>query len=270
MSERTEYEPGTPSWTDNASPDPAGAAKFYTGLFGWETEDRMPEDADGEYHMASLRGKDVAAFGPQPMEGVPAAWNTYVTVADADASAKAAADAGGAVLAEPFDIFDAGRMAVLTDPAGAAFMVWQPKEMIGAQLVNEDGALSWNELITPDVEGAKAFYAAVFGWQTSAMEFAEGEYAIWHLGGVEPKQGGPDEGANGIGGMISSESMPEGTPPFWMVYFAVADTDATVAKAEQLGGSVIAPAFDAPGVGRIAVLSDPNGAAFSVITPDQP
>jgi uncharacterized protein len=264
MSERIEYAPGTPSWTDHASPDPGAAAEFYTALFAWETENRMPPDADGEYHMATLRGKEVAALGSQPMEGVPPTWNTYVTVASADDAAAAVKDGGGTVVMDPFDVFESGRMAVCSDPAGAFFMVWEPMESIGAELVNEPGTMSWNELITNDVEGAKRFYGEALGWQTTSMEGGPGPYTIWHPPGVEPKQGPQEEGGNGVGGLMSSEQLPPGTPPFWMVYFAVDDADATVAKAEELGGSVMAPAFDTP-VGRIAVLNDAQGAVFSVI-----
>lgn len=265
MSERTEYAPGTPSWTDNASADPAAAATFYSGLFGWQTEDRMPAGSDGEYHMATLRGKDVAALGSNPMPGAPASWNSYITVASADDAAGAVKDAGGQVVMEPFDVMDAGRMAVCADPAGAAFMVWEPRGSIGAELVNEPGTLSWNELATRDVEGSKRFYGAVFGWQTSSMEFGEGEYTIWHPEGAEPATGPQEEGGNGIGGMLSNQAWPEGTPSFWLTYFNVEDTDAAVAKAKELGATVAAPAFDAEGVGRIAVLTDPQGATFALI-----
>jgi predicted enzyme related to lactoylglutathione lyase len=143
-------------------------------------------------------------------------------------------------------------------------MVWQAKGSIGAELVNEPGTLTWNELATTDVDGAKEFYGSVFGWQTSSMEGAPMEYAIWHPGGAEPKQG-PD--GNGVGGLMSNDNMPEGTPPFWGVYFAVEDADATAAKVEELGGTVVNPPFDAPGVGRIAALNDPQGALFMVIAP---
>ncbi len=267
MSERTQYEPGTPSWVDNASPDPGASASFYSGLFGWQTEDVMPDGEEAEYHMAMLRGKRVAACGSQPMEGVPPVWNTYVTVEDADATAESVKDAGGTVISEPFDIFDSGRMAVFTDPAGAFFMCWQPKEMIGSELVNEPGTFSWSELITRDIEGSKEFYGTVFGWKTTSMPFGGGEYTIWHNTDGEPVSASPEEGGTSIGGMMSNPNVPEGAPPFWNVYFNVADCDATVAKSGELGGSVIAPAFDAEGVGRIAVLTDPQGAAFSVITP---
>lgn len=260
MSERTEYAPGTPSWVDHTSAEPAKAAEFYAGLFGWETENRMPAESGGEYHIATLRGKEVAALGSQPMEGVPTTWNTYVTVASADETVGRVAEAGGTTMVEPFDVFEAGRMAVCADPAGAAFTVWEPRESIGAELVNEPGTLSWNELTTRDAEGSKAFYGAVFGWKTREMEFAGGEYTIWQLAEQ------PDEG--GIGGMMPmvGDAWPADMPPRWMVYFAVADTDASAARCEELGGTVNVPAFDAPGVGRVAVLSDRQGAVFSIIT----
>jgi predicted enzyme related to lactoylglutathione lyase len=266
MSERTAYDPGTPSWVDNASPDPAAAAQFYSGLFGWETEQVMPEGSPGEYHMARLRGKDVAALGSQPMEGVPPVWNTYVTVEDVDATAGKVAEAGGQVMMSPFDVMEAGRMAVLADPSGAVFMAWQPKESIGAYIVSEPGALSWNELQTRDPAGAKDFYGTVFGWQSSDMEFGGGTYAVWYLPGVEPEQG------NGIGGMVETtgDQWPDDVPPNWLVYFAVDGTDATVERAKELGGSAVAEPFDIEGVGRMAVLSDPNGAVFAVITVEMP
>jgi predicted enzyme related to lactoylglutathione lyase len=170
---------------------------------------------------------------------------------------------------EPFDVFDAGRMAACADPAGAFFMVWKPKESIGAQLVNEPNTFSWSQLNTNDTEGSKAFYSKVFGWNPISMEFAGGDYTIWNHGGVEPKQAPPEEGGTGLGGMMDTAQMPAGIPNFWEVYFSVEDADATVAKAQELGGQVMNPAFDAEGVGRIAVLADPQGAVFSVITPPQ-
>ncbi len=262
MSEHTSWPHGTPSWTDNASPDPGAAAEFYKGLFGWEAADVMPPDSPGRYLMCTLRGKSVAACGPQPAEGVPPVWNTYITVDDVDQITGKVTGAGGAVLMEAFDAMDAGRMAMFTDPSGAAFMCWQPKNHIGAEIVNEPGAMTWNELLTRDVDGAKAFYGAVFGWTTTAMEIPGGEYTIWHR---------PDQAAEqGVGGMLAiSEGMPAGMPPNWMVYFAVEDADATAAKAQDLGGGVMAAPFDIS-VGRIAVLTDPQGAAFSVIKPNPP
>ena len=256
MSTRTEYAPGTPSWADNASSDPSAAASFYSQLFGWQTENSMPAESPGEYHMARLDGKNVAALGSQPMEGMPAVWNTYITVGSADEVAKAVADAGGKVMMEPFDVLDAGRMAVCADPAGAVFMVWEAKDSIGAEVVNEPVTLAWNELYTRDVDGCQAFYGSVFGWTTTEIDSGGTPYTLWHLNGGEAP----------LGGMLamSEEMFPAEVPPHWLVYFAVDETDAVAARCEELGGTVTAPPFDT-GVGRIAVLSDLQGAGFAVI-----
>jgi predicted enzyme related to lactoylglutathione lyase len=259
MPERSEYAPGTPCWVDHASPDPARAASFYGALFGWQTENRMPADAEGEYHLAEIDGKAVAALGSQPLDGVPPAWNTYIAVTSADETADAARRAGGAVVAEPFDVFEAGRMAVLADQAGAVFMVWQANDMIGAELVNEPGALIWNELMTRDVEGSKRFYGSLFGWSTYEVEGADGPYTIWRAEGRERDPGG----------MLATtqERFPPDLPASWNVYFAVEDADAAAASCEQLGGGVSRPPFDIPDVGRAAALRDPLGAIFEVIAP---
>jgi predicted enzyme related to lactoylglutathione lyase len=236
------------------------AAKFYGGLFGWETENVMPPDSGGQYFMARLRGRDVAAISSQ-MEPGPVVWSTYITVDDADATAAKVRDAGGQVFAEPFDVFDSGRMAVLADNSGAPFNIWQARQHTGAGLVNEPGAMCWNELLTRDADGAKRFYGEIFGWRTSAMPFEGGEYTVWHL----PGEGEPAP-QTGIGGMMpmAGEQWPIDLPPHWMVYFAVDDTDSTGSRAEELGGRVAVPAFDSS-VGRISVLNDPMGAVFSVI-----
>lgn len=261
MSERDSYDHGTPCWIDHASPDPEAASAFYGGLFGWEAEEQMPPEASGSYRMCRLRGRDVAAVGSQATEGGPPAWTTYVAVDDADAAAAAVGTAGGQVLAEPFDVFDAGRMAVLQDPSGAVFAAWQAGRHHGAGLVNEPGTLAWNELTTRDPDGARAFYRAVFGWDTAEMEFGGGRYFTWHPGGQAP-----DPQANAVGGMMpmEGEMWPPELMPHWMVYFATTDTDATAASCAQLGGTVAVEPFDTP-AGRIAVLTDPLGAAFSVI-----
>ena len=261
MSERDSYAHGVPSWVDHSSPDPDGAARFYGELFGWETEDVMPPGSDGSYYMARLRGRDVAALSGQMSPGPPM-WTTYITVDDADATAAKVAGAGGTVYSEPFDVFDSGRMAALADPSGAPFCIWQAGRHHGAALVNEPGAMSWNELMTRDPDGAKRFYGELFGWRTSAMPFEGGEYTVWHLPGErEP------EPRTGVGGMMPmvSEQWPTDVPVQWRVYFAVEDTDATAARAEELGGRVAVPSFDSD-VGRIAVLNDPMGVPFSVIT----
>jgi predicted enzyme related to lactoylglutathione lyase len=262
MSERDSYEPGTPSWVDHSSDDPDAVVPFYRALFGWEAQDMMPPQAPGRYFICRLRGRDVAAIGTQPEAGQPAAWNTYITVADADASAAAAGAAGGTVVSEPFDVFDAGRMAVVQDPAGAVFMLWQPGRHPGAGIVNEPGALTWNELTTRDVEGSLRFYGDLFGWRSNESAFGEGRYVTWHPAGAESL-----DPSGSIGGMMpmEGEMWPAELPPHWMAYFAVADTDRAAAQAVELGGRAVVAPFDTP-AGRMAVLSDPLGGVFSVIT----
>jgi predicted enzyme related to lactoylglutathione lyase len=256
MPERTEYAPGTPSWTDLASPDLAASRQFYGTLFGWEFEDQDTGDPDNPYVMARLRGKDVAGMMKLSAEmqagGMPPVWSTYVTVSDVEATAAKAKELGGAVLSEPMDVMDVGRMAVLADPTGAVFCVWQAKGSIGAQIVNEPVSLTWNELMSTDIEQVKPFYTGLFGWKPDTMEMGDGPpYTVWMLG----------EG--GVGGGMTSP-MP-GMPSFWGVYFAVADCDATVEQAKGLGASVLNGPMDVPEVGRMATLTDPQGAAFSVI-----
>src|SRR2546423_12676146 len=166
MLERDEYLAGVPCWVDTSQPDPEAAVAFYRGLFAWDFEDVMPPDAPGSYFVARLRGGDVAAVGSQP-EGAPpqAVWNTYVAVDSADETAAKVRAAGGRVISEPFDVMDAGRMAVFTDPEGAAFCVWQAGSHKGARIVNEPGSVNFNGLNTRDVAGAASFYGSVFGWE---------------------------------------------------------------------------------------------------------
>jgi uncharacterized protein len=273
MPERDGYIPGVPCWVDTSQPDPEAAVDFYTGLFGWEFEDVMPPESEGRYFLARLRGGDVAAVGSIP-EAVPqvAMWNTYVWVDSADDTASKVGAAGGAVVMEPFDVMDAGRMAVLTDPEGAAFCAWQAKENKGAAIVNEPGSLNFNGLNTRDIEGAKSFYGSVFGWTTLALD---GGAEMWTLPGYGDylerdnpdlrKQTAEAGGPEGFVDVVASinpipDDQPD-TPPHWSVTFAVDDADATAAKATELGGTVIVPPFDAPWV-RMTIINDPQGATF--------
>ena len=262
MSERSEYAPGTPSWVDVSVPDPDAAADFYSAIFGWEFGEPGDPEATGGYRIATLRGKTVAGLGPIQGEGQPPSWGTYVSTDDADATAAKVREAGGTVHAEPFDILDAGRMAVFADPEGAVFCVWQPNQHPGAQLVSETGAFGWNELNTRDPEAAKAFYGAVFGWRGEKFNANGGpDYVVWHLGDEE----------HGIGGMIDMRTnMPDEIPPHWMVYFSVDDTDATIEQVKQLGGDVAYGPMEIPNVGRFAILADPQGAHFAVIKVQPP
>jgi hypothetical protein len=273
MPERDGYIPGVPCWVDTSQPDPAAAAAFYGGLFGWEFEEVMPPDSEGTYLTARIRGGDVAAVGSIP-EGAPpmAMWNTYVWVQSADETAAKVRDAGGKVLTEPFDVMDAGRMAVFADREGAVFCVWQPKEHKGAQIVNEAGSVNFNGLNTRDVEGAKSFYGSVFGWQTLTLE---GGAEMWTLPGYGDHL---EESTPGLRDQMAQMDAPDGfidvvaalnpiadddtaTPAHWSVTFAVDDVHAAAAQVPALGGVVVAGPFDAPWT-RLAVIQDPQGATF--------
>ncbi len=196
MSERDGYEPGVPCWVATVHSDPEKAVSFYTELFGWEATNLMPPESPGKYFVCRRRGRDVAAIGSERGGndgGAPSvpAWDTYIWAESADKTVAKVTDAGGSVVVEPFDRLDAARMAVVADPAGAVFGVWQPGEHHGAQLVNEPGAWSMSQLNTRDPEGAKAFYGAVFGWETDTFDMGEGEITLWRLPGYvggEPSQ----------------------------------------------------------------------------------
>jgi predicted enzyme related to lactoylglutathione lyase len=273
MFERDRYIPGVPCWVDTSQPDPEAAAAFYRQLFGWDLEDAMPPDSGGHYYMARLRGEDVAAVGSQPEGGPPMAmWNTYIWVDSADETATKVREAGGRVLTEPFDVMDAGRMAVFADPEGAAFCVWQANRHRGAQIVNEAGSLNFNGLNTRDIEGAKAFYGSVFGWETLDLG---GGGLMWRLPAygdfIERRTPGTRERMAEMGApkgfeevVASLSPIPEDqpdTPPHWNVTFAVDDADAIAAKATELGGRVLIAPVDAPWV-RFTVVADPQGATF--------
>jgi hypothetical protein len=272
MPERDGYIPGVPCWADTSQPDPDAAARFYGEIFGWEFEDVMPPGSDARYLIGRIRGKDAAAVGSIP-EGAPpmAMWNTYVWVESADETAVKARDAGGTVVMDPFDVMESGRMAVLTDPEGAFFCVWQAKEQKGAQIVNEHGSVNFNNLNTRDPEGAKAFYGAVFGWET--LPLGSGE--MWTLPGYgdhlerdnpglrerNAEMGAPKGFEDVVASILPLPDDQPDTPPHWSVTFGVDDADAVAEKAAALGGGVIAPPTDAPWV-RMTVIRDPQGAMF--------
>ena len=274
MPERDGYIPGVPCWIDTTQPDPAAAARFYEGLFGWEFENVMPPGSDVKYLIGRIRGGDVAAVSSRP-EGAPpgAVWNTYVWVNSADETAAKVREAGGRVLSEPFEVMDSGRMAVFTDPEGAVFAVWQAKRHKGSRIVNEHGSLNFNNLHTRDTEGAKAFYGAVFGWDTLELD---GGFQTWTLPGYGDhlELDNPDMRKNmaevgapeGFEDVVASlapipEDQPD-TPPHWGLTFAVDDADEIAKAATQLGGTVVVPPFDAPWV-RMTVITDPQGATFT-------
>ncbi len=253
MGQRTNYTPGTFSWTDLTTTDQEAAKAFYEELFGWETTDSPI--GDGIYYtMASIAGQDVAAISPQPQQqreaGVPPSWNSYITVDSADQALERAAQLGATVHAPAFDVMDVGRMGVVQDPQGAFFLVWEPKTHIGASLVNAPGALSWNELATPDMDASAQFYGDLFGWKIAPMEGVGMPYMTIQ-----------NQDAHGNGGI--RPVMPPGTPPHWLVYFGTDDIEASSIKATELGGTELVGPTDI-GVGKIAVVQDPQGAVFAL------
>jgi predicted enzyme related to lactoylglutathione lyase len=279
MLERDEYPAGVPCWVDTSQPDPEAAVGFYGGLFGWDFENRMPEESAGKYFVGKLRNADVAAVGSQP-EGMPPmpVWTTYVAVDSADDAAATAKAAGGQVLMEPFDVMDAGRMAVLADPEGAAFCVWQANQTIGSQLVNEPGTWNFSGLNSRDPAGAAAFYGAVFGWEANDGDSDGGGFTFFRRPGygdyLEERTPGMRAGMEELGAPkgfedavawlvpMTDDAFPADTPPHWSVTFAVDDADAIADRVAELGGNVLVPPFDAPWV-RMTVVSDPQGAVFT-------
>lgn len=257
MSTRSSYVEGTPAWVDLQTSDQPAAKDFYAALFGWSYDDRPMLD-DAVYSIATLRGERVAAIAPLPAGSspseTPSRWNTFLAVADADASAAKVEPAGGRLLLPAFDVGKAGRMALVADPTGAEVGLWQAREHVGATLVNETGTLIWDELITDQPSTALPFYAAVVGLGSATMPMPDGDYTVLQVQG------------DGVGG-CAPPPRPD-VPNHWHVYFCTDDTDATVAKAAAEGGALMAEPFDMKTVGRMAVLTDPQGAVFSVMQPE--
>ena len=256
MGDRTQYTPGTFCWTDLSTTDPAAAKAFYSGLFGWEAED-MPVGDGAYYSMQRVGGKDVAAIAAQPQQqreaGVPPAWQSYVSVQSADAVADRAKELGATVHAPPFDVLDVGRMAVIQDPQGAFFLAWEPRRHFGAALVNAPGALSWNELASPDLDASASFYGDLFGWTITPFEESPQRYLSIMNG--EASNGGMRE---------LGEQAEQGVPPHWAVYFATEDIDGALAKVEKLGGSKLMPEPIDIGFAKIGFVHDPQGAVFAL------
>ena len=250
----TRWPAGTPCWVDVSVDDISKAIAFYEALFGWDIPPGGPEV--GGYSIAHSSGRIVAGVGPQMgPPGTPSAWTTYLATDNADATAARVKGAGGQILAGPMDVMSEGRMAVAMDPAGAAFGLWQGGNTTGIGLANEPGSLSWNEQMSRDFEGSQAFYRAVFGYDYQDMSGDGFTYATLMVDG------------NPVGGIGEyPEETPGQVPAAWGAYFMVEDTDAAMAKAVELGGSVVRPAADTP-YGRMGTVTDDHGAVFSVMTP---
>jgi hypothetical protein len=241
-----------------ATTDQHAAKAFYSSLFGWTAND-APMGPGEFYTMFRLEDRNVAAGYTMRKEerehGAPAHWNLYIAVESADAAVARASQLGGKVLAPAFDVFDAGRMAIIQDPTGAIFQVWQPLKNHGIGISNVNGAFCWADLNTGDRAAASAFYSGLFGWKLEPGEKDPSGYL--HI----------SNGERMIGGVPSAEQVPPNVPPHWLLYFEVADCDASVAKATELGARALMPPMSLEGVGRFSVIAGPQGAVFALFTP---
>lgn len=261
MAEVSNYAPGRFCWQELATTDQEGAKKFYGELLGWGVND-IPLEEGYSYSMFQLKGKSAAgAFvlgDEQEQQGIPPHWNLYVAVENVDEIAERAKELGGNVIVGPMDVFEQGRTAMLQDPTGAMLGVWQPKAHIGSQIIGEPGATMWNELMTTDVPAAGNFYTQLFGWERDVSTMNETEYTVFMKDGEQ------------IAGMMQKPEGLEQVPSHWMIYFGVANCDASVEKVRSLGGQVTTEPFDIPDVGRIAVIQDPQGAVCCIMQSAQP
>ncbi|MEU9080638.1 VOC family protein [Kitasatospora sp. NPDC004745] len=258
----TAFRPGSPDWLDLGSPDTGASVDFYTALFGWTFDSGGPEA--GGYGFFRLDGRTVAALGPLTEESDQPGWTVYFATPDADRTTELVEQAGGRVRFAPFDVFTAGRMAGYADPTGAEFSVWQPHDTRGLEAVDDEGSLCWTECHSVDAERAKAFYRAVFGWQEQDVPVEGLVYTV-----LTPAGGGTEDAHGGIV-QLDPARTAAGTASHWLPYFEVPNVDASLAIAGTLGATVRIPASDVHGVGRLAQLDDPHGAAFAVITTAKP
>lgn len=249
----TPYPDGTPAWVELRAPDPRMAMDFYGALFGWSFFDQG--DAAGNYLLCSLDEQLVAGLGGMPPDReVPAAWTTYLSVSDVEATMARAIDAGGTVLTGPAEVADAARFAVVADPTGAVFGLWEARRVIGAQLTGALSTLLWNECLTRDFAADRDFYSRVFGYAVNELESEEFTYATLSVG---------ERIVGGLGEL--PREVPSEVPSHWMAYFGVADTDAAVHRVTELGGSVLSPPVDTP-YGRTAAVADNQGVALALNT----
>jgi predicted enzyme related to lactoylglutathione lyase len=250
------HAPGAFCWVELATTDQPAAIDFYSKIFGW-SPNNMPMGPNDFYTIFRLEGRDAAAgctLRPEELShGVPPHWKLYVAVETADASAARAAELGGTILAPPFDVFDAGRMAVVQDPTGAVLCLWQPNKNTGTGISALHGTLCWADLSTPDQARAGQFYSDLFGWQIM-KEDKDPAHNYWHI----------KNGEEFIGGIPPGSQHRPGAPAHWMTYFTVSDCDATAAEAKKLGATLYVPPTDFENVGRISIMADPQGAAFAI------
>ncbi len=260
MKDIKRHSPRTFSWIELGTSDTSGAKKFYQSLFGWTAMD-IPMGPDFTYTILQLEGQDVGALyklmPDQVSQGVPPNWLSYVEVQSADDTARNIKELGGKLIVEPMDVPQAGRFAVIEDPQGAKFGIWQSGQSTGVKMRDDVGSLVWNELGTADEKGGEKFYTALFGWQTELMPGGPMKYTIFK------------HDSKGIAGMYQLTPEMKGIPPHWVPYFAVANADDAINKTKAGGGQVLNGPMDIPDVGRFAILQDPQGAVFAIIKPAQ-
>jgi predicted enzyme related to lactoylglutathione lyase len=259
LPEITKHEEGAFSYSDLQTTDLDSATTFYTDLFGWKTDDVPMSEQPGEiYRQFTKNGKIVCAAANQRPEqvqaGAPPMWNVYFTVDDVDLKAKEAEAAGGTVHVPPFDVFDAGRMTVISDPAGAYFCLWQPKESIGSYVMHEANTVDWAESGSTDVPKARDFYKQVMGWTHEDMNMTEGPtYTLFSAAGEY------------VAGLMPSQ-MPMS---YWSMYFQVEDCPGMTNKAKSLGAQTMLENMTVEGVGTMSICTDQQGAMFGMIQPEQ-
>jgi predicted enzyme related to lactoylglutathione lyase len=251
------HAPGSFCWIELATTDQNAAKTFYSSLLGWTPMD-FPMGPDAFYTMFQLAGGQAgAAFTLSPAERakVPPHWNLYVCVTSADEAAGRVKELGGKIIEGPFDVMTFGRMALIQDPTGAYFSIWEPRQHVGTTVAHEDGTMCWADLNTPDPDRAKQFYSSLFGWKLTLGEKDTSGYL--HI----------QNGDEYIGGVPPASDYNPQAPPHWLLYFQVADCDASTAKAKQLGGHDLMPAMSMGGIGRFSIVADPQGAVFSLFEP---
>lgn len=252
------HKPGAFCWFELATSDQTGAKNFYMSLFGWTVDD-SPMGPDDYYSMFRLEGREVAAAytmrAEQRQKGVPPHWMIYVATDSADNTAQQASELGGKICAPAFDVAEYGRMSVLADPTHAVFSIWQPMTHTGVGIANVDGTICWADLSTSDPEKAKQFYSALFGWKIAAPEHDASGYL--HI----------QNGEDFIGGIPAASNRDPNIPSHWLIYFQVSDVDGAAGRASQLGAHYLVRPQDIPEAGRMAILSDPQGAVFALFQP---
>ncbi|MDE9365437.1 VOC family protein [Luteipulveratus sp. YIM 133132] len=244
----TPWPAGTPCWIDCGFEDLDRARRFYGHLFGWDTDEG---EGPNHYTTCLKNHRVVAGMSESQDEHAPTVWTTYFATEDVEVTTEAVRRAGGEVVLDATDIDAQGRLAIYRDPTGATFSVWQGGDLTGVQVFGEPGSMAWNDLITRDLEAAKTFYAAVFGYTYEDMG---GGYVTFRPPGFEGM----------AGGMHQAAELADDADPHWLVHFAVADRDATVALAEMEDDVDVLMTMSTP-FGPEATLRGAEGEVFNII-----